>query len=513
VSNKNDFYEKMVKINGRADPLRKTLIIIDEAHKLFGGDDLLTIEKPDMFALHNAIMNSYDISGDNSVRLLLMSATPITSDAMEFVKLINLFKEPNEQMPTIFNQFADEYLNEDGKFTERGKKRIMDEYAGHISYLNREYDVREFAQPKIQTVYVDISKYGIHTKIDKLDKNNIASILSRNVVEYVEKINDVDESIEKLQIIVDKRNEIETPLNKLCETVKDCIYKEQCYSFIKEKIDKFVKMVKEKKDDLKNVKKKMSDELKSKKGYNMETLKRVREYIKNNPNEFERFNKTPYYKLKYKCISKQKKETSLKEAFDAIPLIQSINRIVLDGDMKMKQLYDERNKFIEMKAQIQELVALVPSIKDEKELKQIRRMIDFKKEDYYDDKDEYIARYKDAMADYRKTIAPNKRILKRYYDNFMDNVNNLYKVKFKTEQEMKPFNVEDIDDAELKEYFKQLYIDVNIGISNCEVLTKAKKDKLDREATSWSKYIFGVILGYMVYAIVLGGKKTRKRKR
>ena len=59
VSKQNSIYETLVKINGAADPLRKTLIIIDEAHKLYGGDDLSGIERPDMNALHTALMKSH----------------------------------------------------------------------------------------------------------------------------------------------------------------------------------------------------------------------------------------------------------------------------------------------------------------------------------------------------------------------------------------------------------------------------------------------------------------------
>ncbi len=50
VSKQNKLYDTLVKINGIADPLRKTLIVIDEAHKLYGGGDLSSIERPDMNA-------------------------------------------------------------------------------------------------------------------------------------------------------------------------------------------------------------------------------------------------------------------------------------------------------------------------------------------------------------------------------------------------------------------------------------------------------------------------------
>ena len=34
----NEYMDKLIKRNGNTDILRKTLIIIDEAHKLYGGD-------------------------------------------------------------------------------------------------------------------------------------------------------------------------------------------------------------------------------------------------------------------------------------------------------------------------------------------------------------------------------------------------------------------------------------------------------------------------------------------
>jgi len=106
VSKQNAYYKTLVKINGEIDPLRKTLLIIDEAHKLYGGGDLSTIERPDMNALQQALMNSYEISGADSVKLLLMTATPITQNPLELIQLINLCKPIEEQMPTDFGEFS-----------------------------------------------------------------------------------------------------------------------------------------------------------------------------------------------------------------------------------------------------------------------------------------------------------------------------------------------------------------------------------------------------------------------
>jgi len=156
VSKKNQIYETMVKINGKDDPLRKTLLIIDEAHKLYGGGDLSSIETPDMVSLHASLMNSYIMSGSESVKLLLMTATPIQTDPMELIKLINLFKMPNEQMPENFDMFSEEYLNDNGFFKPDKLDKFRNEIAGHISYLNREKDARQFSQPVVSVIHTNV---------------------------------------------------------------------------------------------------------------------------------------------------------------------------------------------------------------------------------------------------------------------------------------------------------------------------------------------------------------------
>lgn len=167
VSKQNKMYEEMVKINGTVDPLRKTLIVIDEAHKLYGGGDLSSLEQPDMVAFHNSVMNSYRKSGLDSVRLLLMTATPIQKDPMELIKILNLTKTPDDQFPDTFDQFSAKYLNHEGKFTAVGVAEFMDEVSGHISYLNREKDARQFSQPVIKQVEVNVMPRHIQQKIKR----------------------------------------------------------------------------------------------------------------------------------------------------------------------------------------------------------------------------------------------------------------------------------------------------------------------------------------------------------
>ena len=190
VSKKNAFYDRLVKENGEADPLRRTLLIIDEAHKLYGGGDLSSLERPDMEALHSALMNSYLVSGMDSVRVLLMTATPITENPMELVKLMNLCRPIDRQLPNTFESFAQEYLNEEGGFTNSGQSQFLDDIAGYISYLNREKDARQFSQPRIKKVMVpivdDIQTVQDFDKfVSRTDAENMVLVLQKELDEIV----------------------------------------------------------------------------------------------------------------------------------------------------------------------------------------------------------------------------------------------------------------------------------------------------------------------------------------
>jgi SpoVK/Ycf46/Vps4 family AAA+-type ATPase len=195
VSKANNFYKALVKKNGEIDPLRKTLLIIDEAHKLYGGGDLSSLERPDMNVLQNSIQQSYEISGHNSVRLLLMTATPITQNPMELIQLINLTKPLPYQMPQGFEEFSRVYLDEYGRFTPEGEQLYLDNIAGHVSYLNRERDARQFAQPIVKYV-----KTPLIEDIDdamKFDRSYVRAIMDSEIGDLKKQIDDENAKIDE----------------------------------------------------------------------------------------------------------------------------------------------------------------------------------------------------------------------------------------------------------------------------------------------------------------------------
>ena len=145
LSEKNKIYKLMTKINGKTDPLKKTLVIIDEAHKLYS-PDTNAAERPNIEIMNNKIKSSYKLSGKDSVKLLLMTATPYTSDPMHLIKLINLMKE-DDLIPEDYSEFSSKFLNNESTFTEKGAEKYLNSISGYISYLNREKDARNFAYP------------------------------------------------------------------------------------------------------------------------------------------------------------------------------------------------------------------------------------------------------------------------------------------------------------------------------------------------------------------------------
>lgn len=174
LDEKNDIYKMMKKKNGAEDPLKKTLVIIDEVHKLYSRD-LPINERPNMKLLKEKIKKSYRVSGKDSVRLLLMTATPYTSDPMDLIKILNLMKE--DDIPERFEDFSKEYLDMSYKFTDEGSVKYLDSISGYISYLNREKDIRQFAYPVYYQVDAYMSKKQLLDDNTKIELEKVQSKL------------------------------------------------------------------------------------------------------------------------------------------------------------------------------------------------------------------------------------------------------------------------------------------------------------------------------------------------
>ena len=323
VSKQNAYYKTLVKINGEIDPLRKTLLIIDEAHKLYGGGDLSSIERPDMNALHQALMNSYQISGANSVKLLLMTATPITQNPMELIQLLNLCKTPEEQMPTEFSEFSNKYLDENGKFTEQGRELYLDDIAGQISYLNREKDARQFAQPIIHNIHIPIIENN--EDIDKFDKKFVRKYLDSDIGELKKKIN------EKTKELDGEANEIDShSFDYLYDKCNGLIEKQKpkCEKVVRSHIKQLVNEAKKEANIIKEYIKELREQMKNKNLLKKTSMEEIDENTEKYDEEYEKFKNSLYYNIKYNCGKTIKSNSKLREEIKEHPKIIEYDRII-----------------------------------------------------------------------------------------------------------------------------------------------------------------------------------------
>jgi hypothetical protein len=336
VAKQNDFYRRLVKKNGEADPLRKTLLIIDEAHKLYGGG-LSSIEQPDMAAFHQAVMNSYMISKEDSVKLLLMTATPIAKDPMELIRLLNLCKTPAQQMPADFQEFSNQHLNEMGEFTKEGRDKYLDEIAGYISYLNREKDARQFAQPILQYIQTPMAAPKTLKQVGDFDQRIVREFLSSDIPELKQQILENQQQLVADLVDVDT-NTFKHVMREVCQgkTGKE---QKQCEKISKQNVKEMVRETKEYVKDIRRQIKELRDAIKNKNLLKREALATVSENRNKSEADYETYKESMVYNLKNKCAIRLEKESDFKTKVGEYPQIRSYNEDIANYEEQIKSLY------------------------------------------------------------------------------------------------------------------------------------------------------------------------------
>jgi hypothetical protein len=237
----NEYMDRLIQRNGTTDILKKTLIIIDEAHKLYGGD-LKAGERPDMAVMERLLQKSYDVSGKDSAKLLIMTATPFTNSPMELFQLINLCKEtPSEHIETDLRTFRRNYMNADSLLTDAGVKKLADKLCGYISYLNREQDPTQFAQPIMIEVPVIMSHIGDNVLRKELFNQQDKQVKTLNKLEAKALTKQEETNIKELNNRLRRTQKTLKALLKerqmRCKTIKNRADKARCMQEIEEEVE------------------------------------------------------------------------------------------------------------------------------------------------------------------------------------------------------------------------------------------------------------------------------------
>ena len=436
VSKQNSYYKELVKINGQEDPLRKTLIIIDEAHKLYGGSDLSSLERPDTEALHKSIMNSYLVSGHDSVRLLLMTATPITQDPFELVKLMNLCKLPHQQIPTDYPLFSQKYLDDDGKFTNAGEDRFLNQIIGHISYLNREKDARQFAQPIIKQVLVPLVDKTTQEYINIYDKRLNQQVMNAEIMELKKKIVDENKKIEG------DLGDIDTSkfafLKKKCDKYEEGKAKRKCNQIVRANITNIIKEVKVATKEIRDEIKGIREQIKKIQSLKGEKISEIKKKLLENPNEFKKYENTLFYQLKYDCSKRVTDTKSLTEAVHKHPAIVEIDRQMVSLDHQIKELEaDFKLRMVAYKNRMKKLQSLLKSDVNELEKSVIRMIIRDEQKEY-----RRMSRVnKKEMGEQIKLTQMTKKVYQKKKHTFLKKIRKTLKSKWSEKMNAEKYKI------------------------------------------------------------------------
>ncbi len=346
VSKKNAFYEALVKKNGIADPLRKTLIIIDEAHKLYNNDDMSSLERPDMNLLYESIVKSYAVSGQDSVRLLLMTATPIVNCPFDIIKLLNLCKPTETRIPDNYEQFATQYLSGSGKFTEKGKRDYLNDISGYISYLNRTTDARQFAQPVITNI--DVPMITDETDVKRFDKKIMNDLQQTTITDLQDKIIENNKLLELETADLDK-NRFNFLKKDICNESSD-IPKKLCDKVVNSNVKLLVNELKINtkiiRNNIKEIRTNLKDEMQTRIHTNAIIGKNKTEFKE----EYNTYRKAPLHQIKQECSIKIDNNYNLQDKIKAYPPIIEIDNKLseykeqLDNINTIQQIQQTNNK-------------------------------------------------------------------------------------------------------------------------------------------------------------------------
>lgn len=228
--NKEISKDKRNNVPNNGDPLWKTLVIIDEAHYLFKEEPKkksvsnTASSKVDYEAIKKAIRNSYEKSGENSVKVLLLTATPMTKSAFEFIQLINLLKE--EDIPISNGNELKQIISYENP--NPFNNLINDYLSGHISYLDRTNDPSQFAQYETEYIYAPMTQkqeeYMLTNKnCLNLSKKDVKKYKIDNTIEmdrfdddigYVEDVVTNDELLDFLDVVIKYKKSKNTEKDK-----------------------------------------------------------------------------------------------------------------------------------------------------------------------------------------------------------------------------------------------------------------------------------------------------------
>jgi hypothetical protein len=304
-------------------------------------------------------------------------------------------------MPDDFTNFSGKYLNDEGEFTERGRMEYLDEISGYLSYLNREKDARQFAQPIIERINVPIVKDI--KMVERFDKKIVSDFLSSDIPKLQQQIIDETSKIRKSEFADVDANKFRFLKDEICGDLEGKPLK-QCGKIVGANIRELVKEakgeVKEMRENIKKIRQLVTEQKKLK----QLSFKEIKGNVENNADKFKKYKESLFYLLKNTCAKKITGETNFKEAVKEHPEVLETDNLLANYNEEIENLHGQlKNQMLNYKNRMAHLKGILKK-KDLSELE--RNVIKLTVKDEQRD-------YKALMKTSKKNVSKSEKEIKK----------------------------------------------------------------------------------------------------
>jgi hypothetical protein len=311
----------------------------------------------------------------------------------------------------------------------------LDDIAGHISYLNREKDARQFSQPIVKKVLVPIVSESQMKNVKEFDKFVAKTESEAAVLELQNELEKKTEKIEGELKEIDK-NRFQY-LKKICEEQHDMPQK-KCDTIVNKRIAELVREVKEYTKDIREQIKKIRSDMKDSNQTKRDALSIIQTKINQNPELFARYKSSTYAALRRACSSKSI-SSRFEEVTKDIPQVAELDRQI-QIDKERIDMMEERAKIdvASFKLKLKQMKEMLrdPLLND-LERSVLESTIRSSQSEFRKTQKNNTKKMNDDIADIQKEIKKTEKSKKKVFAKVRKTLKRIVKDKKKEEKENK----------------------------------------------------------------------------
>jgi hypothetical protein len=382
-------------------------------------------------------------------------------------------------------------LNSEGEFTKHGRKFYLDDISGYVSYLNREKDARQFAQPIIEQVLVPM--IGNMSKVEQFDKKVIRDMMESEIPklknQIIEKTKELDTEIGDLDA-----NRFNFLRKEICGNL-DGNEEKNCNKIVNRNIRDLISEAKQEALGMKTKINEVKQILKEHKEQKKATIKNIKENIEKYKEDYEKYKESVFYQLKNNCGKSLPEASKFDLVVSQHPSIVEFNKKLKEYNDKIEYLkeYDEKIEFLNRElnqmsdSYKNRMSSLKNSLKDyvtKEERNEVKATMADEKKEYM----KLLKLKRKSLAESRKNADTNIKKLKQTKKKYLLNLKQI--IKKKVNDDMRSSRKIEMQERKLRKTLrKQNDYNEELNTKLIKDLVKKYKEKSLDEYVEYSKGI------------------------